>query len=454
MREKTNLTEGNITQQLIAIALPLIWGNLLQQLYNTVDAYIVGRYIGQTAFGAIGVAGSVMNLFIFVLNGACNGVSVIFGTLYGQKNWDKLRQESFLSMAFGLSITLAVSFVSIIALEPLLLALQTPQEVLAYAQEYLKVIFLGLFVTYLYNWCASVLRAVGNTRAALWGLVLAMLMNLVLDYVFVVHFHMGIMGTAVATVISQLFSVVVCLTYIRIRHPELLFTRKDIAMDRELLKETANYSFVFALHQSSIYIGKLLVQGAVNTGGTEVITAFSATQRIEGLANAFSNSNATAISVFVAQNRGAQKPERIRDGFYRGTKLTILCGLCISMIMPLLDTFITKLLVPGVGDVVLYHTHRYIALISVFYTLCYIGNAFVGLYRGIGLVKAPVVGTVVHISLRVIFSYLLVSRMGLAAVALATGIGWITVVLVHGTIYLTRVRKPLNAGQLTFQLHK
>ena len=454
MSEKTNLTEGNISKQLIALALPLIWGNILQQLYNTVDSYIVGRYIGQAAFGAIGVAGSVMNLFIFVINGACNGVSVIFGALYGQKNWEKLRQESFLSLTFGVGITLILTTVGVLTLTPLLTLLQTPPEVLEYAKDYLAIIFIGLAITFLYNWCAAVLRAVGNTAAALWVLVLAMVMNLVLDYIFVVHLHTGIAGTAIATVISQMFSALVCLIYIRLRYPELMFGRKDMVMDKKLLSETASYSFTFAIHQSSIYIGKLLVQGAVNMGGTEVITAFSATQRIEGLANAFSNSNATAISVFVAQNRGAKKHERIREGFFKGAKLTILCGIMISLVMPLIDTYVTKLLVPGASENVLLHTTGYIFLVSVFYTLCFIGNAFVGLYRGIGLVNAPLVGTVVHISLRVIFSYLLVSRMGLAGVALATGIGWIVVVIIHSTIYMLRVKNPLKAGNLQFSLLK
>lgn len=310
----------------IYLAFPLILGNIFQQFYNTIDAFIVGRYIGHIAFAAIGVAGSMMNLFVFVLVGACNGISVIFASLYGQKNWEMLRRESFLSVTFGCLFAAVLSIVRIVTLKPLLSCIQPPAEVEGFVCDYLWIIFLGLPATFLYNWCSSALRAAGNSGAALWVLLAAMLLNLVLDFVFVVYFSMGIAGTAFATVVSQLFSMLFCLGYIRCRYPELLFGRRDISFDKALLAKTADLGMVLALHQSGLYIGKLLVQGAVNTGGTEIISAYTVTMRIEGFANSFCDSGAAAVSVFVAQNMGSEQKKRVKQGFMKGFQIMALLG--------------------------------------------------------------------------------------------------------------------------------
>lgn len=298
MKNTQDLLHGNIKSELIALTIPLVLGNILQQFYNTIDSFIVGRYVGTEAFAGIGVAGSIMNLFIFILNGGCNGMSIIFAELYGQKNYEKLRKESFLSLSAGGGFTIVLSIVSLLVLYPVLGLIQTPPEVEPYVVAYLQIIFIGLPVTFLYNWCSAVLRAAGDTETPLWTLFIAMCMNLALDFAFVPGLHMGTAGTALATVIAQLFSAGVCLWIMRKKHPIFFFSRKDMGMDLPLLKRTANFGAVSALHQSSIYIGKMLVQGAVNSGGTEIISAYTATTRIEGFSNSFGDSGSTAISVF------------------------------------------------------------------------------------------------------------------------------------------------------------
>ena len=200
-----DLTNGIIWKQLTALALPLIWGNILQQMYNTIDSFVVGHYIGETAFAAAGVAGSVMNLSLFVISGCCNGIAIIIAELYGQKNWDLLRKESFLSLAFGGGFTIMLSMCGMLTLQPLLRGIQTPAEVAGFVQEYLKIIYLGLPAVFLYNWCAAVLRGAGDTRASLWILLLAMGLNTILDFLFVLSFGLGMAGTAYATVVSQLY---------------------------------------------------------------------------------------------------------------------------------------------------------------------------------------------------------------------------------------------------------
>ena len=194
-------------------------------------------------------------------------------------------------------------------------------------------------------------------------LAAAVTVNVALDYCFVARFQLGIAGAAWATAASQAISAVLCILYLRRKAPELIFARADCRMDGELLKQTAHFSFVTALHQSSLYIGKLLVQGAVNTGGTEMISAYTAVTRIEGFANSFGDSGSAATSVLVA----------------------------------------------------------------LFYTLCFTGNTFAGYFNGIGKVSVPFLGATSHIALRVVLSWLLVGKMGLPAVALAAGLGWVLV---------------------------
>ena len=222
MKTRTHdLTAGSIPQHMLRLAAPLILGNILQQLYNAVDAFILGRCAGGLEFAAVGIAGSVMNLFLFMITGACTGVSVIFAQLFGANDLETFRREHFLSLVFGLLCTLACSAIGFLCLPLLLRVIQTPQELTGYVTAYLTVILISLPAAFVYNLYGALLRAIGRT---------------------------------------------------------------------------ARYSFVTGLHQSSLYIGKLLVQGAVNTGGTDMISAYTATTRIEGFANSFGDSGAAATA--------------------------------------------------------------------------------------------------------------------------------------------------------------
>lgn len=434
--QNDRLITGNIKMQLAVLALPLILGNILQQCYNTIDAYIVGHYVGGAAFAAVGVAGSVMNLFLFMISGGCNGISVVLAQIYGQEDWRVFRREGYVSLAAGGLASILLSLLATVALPAVLSAIQTPVEVRVYAQEYLVIIQIGFPAAFLYHWGAAVLRSAGDTRAALFILGAAMGMNFLLDYLLVVVCVWGIGGAAASTVISQLLAAVLCICYIKKRHPLLLFGSEDRVLDRRLFKRTIYFGAVSALHQSSLYLGKLLVQGVVDTAGTAAIAAFTAASRIEGFVNSFGDSGSAAVSVFVAQNYGADKGERIREGFLTGLKMMCLLSIVLSAVMGLGAGSAVSLFA-GCGDQeVMEGAVSYLRLISIFYFLCFIGSSFVGYYRGLGIVQIPVVGTVLHISLRVVFSYLLVTRMGLPAVALATGIGWAAVVLFQCLFYL------------------
>ena len=427
MARSYDLTSGSIPQHLLRLAAPLIMGNILQQLYNMVDAFILGRFAGDLEFAAVGVAGSVMNLFLFMITGACTGISVIFAQLYGAGERERFRREHWLSLSCGLLVTLACSGLGFLLLSPLLRLIQTPSELKTFVSVYLTIILASLPAAFLYNLYGALLRAIGRANAALMVLAAAVTVNVALDYCFVARFQLGIAGAAWATAASQAISAVLCILYLRRKAPELIFARADCRMDGELLKQTAHFSFVTALHQLSLYIGKLLVQGAVNTGGTDMISAYTATTRIEGFANSFGDSGSAATSVLVAQNRGAGKEERVKESFRSSLFLMLAMGLAVPLIMYVSASTSVGFMLGTRSGAAFENARDYLKLVALFYTLCFTGNTFAGYFNGIGKVCVPFLGATSHIALRVVLSWLLVGKMGLPAVALATGLGWVLV---------------------------
>jgi Na+-driven multidrug efflux pump len=279
-----------------------------------------------------------------------------------------------------------------------------------------------------YHLGSAVLRAVGNTRAALAFLSVSMVTNLILDVLFLAGLGWGVAGAAWATVIAQALAAGLCLSYLGLRFPELMFRRRDMVFDGPLLRRTAHFSFVSALHMCNLYIGKLLVQRTVNGLGTAAISAYTAATRIEGFANSFGDSGASAMSVFVGQNTGAKNTARVRAGFQMGQRLLLTLGIFMSLVMIGFARPLLRLVLPeGDGDS-LSPALGYLRLVACFYLFNFLGSGLAGYFQGRGRVNVPVIGATGHISFRVIGSWLLAPWMGLPAVALCTGLGWVGVV--------------------------
>lgn len=419
----TDLTQGNISKQFLFLSVPLIIGDFLQQLYNMVDSLIAGWMINENAFTAIGVAGSIMNLFIFIINGSCNGITILYSQYYGQKDMEKLQKETFVSIVFGLGLSLILTIVGLIFLKPILALLHTPSLIQADVYSYLWVIDCFLFVTFFYNWASSVLRAFGDSKASLYFLMLSVCVNILLD-VFFVSIVPKVVSLAYATIIAQGISSIFSVFYLCKKYPFILFNRNQLKNLKRLFYKTIQFGLVSAMHQSSLFIGKLFIQGAINMCDFSIVTAYAITTRIETLINAFGNSGSQAISILVGQNYGAGNKERIRDSLFKGGKLMVLiCAVgCILMVLfckPLTSLFVSLDSVKVVSQ-----TYDYIVIVALFYEFCFIGYAFVGYFKGLGLVNVPVIGTTMHVILRVILSFLFVQKYGLLAVGLATGIGW------------------------------
>ena len=419
------LTRGNLSRHLVRLAIPLVFGNILQEFYNTIDAFVVGRFAGQEEFAAIGVAGTVMNLFLFALVGCCTGFSVLFAHAYGQEDIPELHRQEVSTLAVGLGCTALLMAAGLAGMHPLLRLLQTPDALQGYAAAYLRWIFLSLPAAFLYNLFAALLRSSGDTRAALLVLAAAVGANLVLDFVFVALLSGGIEGAALATALTQIFSALVCYGYLRRTHRELLLCRADCKLEPARLRTTLKFGLVSSLHQCSLYLGKMFVQGAVNTAGTEVIAAYTAGTRIEGFANSIGSSGSTATSILTAQNYGAGQSDRVEGTFRCSLGWLAGFGVLSGLVMFLTAPRAIALLLGSNTGTAFSAAVAYLRFVSLFYLFCFTGNTFTGYFSGTGKVLLPFLGALGHISIRVILSWVLFPRLSLNAVALATGLGWL-----------------------------
>ena len=420
-----DLTQGSLSHHLVRLAVPLVFGNILQEFYNTIDAFVVGRFAGQEEFAAIGVAGTVMNLFLFALVGCCTGFSVLFARAYGHNDMDDLHRQEVSALTVGLACTGVLMLLGLAGMQPLLALLQTPDALRGYAAAYLRWIFASLPAAFLYNLFASLLRSSGDTQAALLVLAAAVGANLVLDFVFVAGFSGGIEGAAIATALTQVFSALVCYGYLHRTHRELLLHRADWKLEAARLRTTLKFGLVSSLHQCSLYLGKMFVQGAVNTAGTEVIAAYTAGTRIEGFANSFGSSGSAATSILTAQNYGASRKDRVEGTFWCSLRWMAVLGTLSGLGMFLLAPYAITLLLGTSEGTAFTAAVSYLRFVALFYTFCFTGNTFTGYYSGTGRVMLPFLGALGHISIRVVLSWVLFPHMGLNAVALATGLGWL-----------------------------
>ncbi len=440
-----DLTKGNITKTLLQFALPMIAGNLLQQMYNVTDTLIVGRYIGREALAAVGSAYTLMTFLNSILLGFCMGSGVMFSVCYGKKDFGRMKQGMFLSFVMIGLLTLIMNGAVFAGLDGILAFLQVPQEVYGQMREYLWIIFWGIASIFLYNYVASLLRAVGNSVVPLIFLGISAVSNIILDLVFVLVFDQGIAGAAWATVLAQIFSGVGIAFYTLAKFPELRPERMWMRWDWQVLQEIFQLSFLTSVQQSVMNFGILMVQGLVNSFGPVVMAAFAAAVKIDSFAYMPVQDFGNAFSTFVAQNVGAGESGRIKKGIRSAWVCTFLfcllitAGVCLFA-RELLLIFIRpeewEVLAVGVG---------YLRMEGAFYCLIGFLFLFYGYFRAMGRPGMSVVLTVISLGTRVILAYTLssVPWIGVKGIWAAVPIGWfladVAGLLANSYIFRTRL---------------
>ena len=431
----TDMTEGNIPKHLISYSIPLILGNLFQLTYNAVDSIIVGRFIGKEALAAVGVSSPVMNIIILGISGICIGASVLMSNFFGAKKEELIKKEMATTAVFGVYFSLVVVLLGMIAAKLLLRALYVPEEILNMSATYLRIIFLGAPFTFFYNAVSSALKSVGDSKTPLKFLAFCSVLNGVLDVILIGVFGLGIICSAVTTVVAEALSAILCVIYVYQKIPLLQLKPKEFRLDKELLKQTLQYGGVTALQQSCQPIGKLLIQGAVNPMGVEVIAAFNAVNRVDSYAFTPEQSIANGITTFVAQNAGAKKEDRIKKGFRSGLMLEFVYWIFICVVTMVFREPIMRLFVTAQNKEIVALGSGYLGFMALFYLFPGFTNGFQGYFRGRKCMKMTLLGTFIQTSLRVVFVYILTPHMGLNGVAVACAICWSMMLLVEIPYY-------------------
>lgn len=437
-----DMTQGNITKHLVRYSVPLILGNLFQLTYNAVDSIIAGRFIGKEALAAEGMASPVMNIVILGISGICMGAGVLMSEFYGAKRYEDLKREMSTAVLFGFWFSLAVVVLGVVFTPLLLRALHVPEELMGMTTVYLRIIFLGAPFTYFYNALASALKSVGDSKTPLKFLMFSSVLNGVLDLIFIGGLGFGIVCSATTTVIAEAVSALLSIFYVYRKIPLLQLRKGEFQIDRQLLGTTLQFGSITALQQSCQPIGKLLIQGAVNPLGVNMIAAFNAVNRVDDFAFTPEQSISHGITTFAAQNRGAGKPERIRQGFRKGLKLEFLYWVFICILITLLKKPIMGLFVTGEeAEQIVALGSRYLGTMAVFYLFPAFTNGIQGYFRGMGNMNITLICTFIQTSLRVIFTWILAPSMGIYGVAFACAIGWSAMLLVEVPYYFHYKRR-------------
>ena len=426
MKKDRNLTEGNITASLWLFALPLMLGNVLQQLYNLVDTWVVGKYIGDRALAAVGSSYTLMTFVTSIIIGLCLGMGAFISMACGAKEEGKIRNGIFLSFVLIGMITLVLMAGLYAGKDLLIRLLQVPEETAADMKEYLVYVFAGFFVTFLYNYVANLLRAVGNSSVPLIFLGISVVLNIFFDIYFVRDLHMGIRGAAIATVIAQHISGILILIYFFRNYPEYRIRKEDMNWNRENIRQIFSLSGFTCLQQSVMNFGILVVQGIVNRFGTTVMAAFAVAVKIDTIAYMPAGDFGNAFSFFVAQNFGAGKTKRIREGIRQSAVSVVLFCAAISTIVCLFARPLMQLFVSEESEELICVGVQYLRTEGA----CYVGIGILfllyGYYRAVNRPFMSVILTVISLGTRVLLAYVLsaVPAIGVFGIWVAIPIGW------------------------------
>ena len=436
-----DLTTGKIMPILVNFTVPLVLGNLFQLTYNAVDSIIVGHFVGKEALAAVGICNPVSTLMILFLNGLCMGASILMGIQYGAKDYETLHRQISTTLLSGAVFSFFLTLVCVIFAVPILLLLQVDPSIMDMTVQYLRIIFLGLMFTFLYNFFSSTLRALGDSASPLYFLIISAILNIFGDLFFVIVLKAGSNGCAISTVLSEALCCLFCIIYIQKKVPILRLGKKWLVFDAGLLKKTIAYGWASAMQQATVQMGKIVIQALVNTMGVSVAAAFAVVNRIDDFAITPEQNIAHAMTALMAQNKGAGKNDRMREGFRCGMILELVYGaavmlICLGFARPLMSLFVKDEEVIGHGVV-------YLHLIAVMYILPAITNALQGFFRGIGDLKVTLMSSFTNMAVRVIAAapMVLLWNFGIEALPYSYLAGWIAMLLVETPLMLRIYRK-------------
>jgi putative MATE family efflux protein len=436
-----DMTTGKIMPLLVKFTIPLVLGNLFQLTYNAVDSIIVGHFVGKEALAAVGICNPISTLMILFLNGLCMGASILMGMQYGAREYDTLHRQISTTMLSGVIFSVFLTLICVIFAVPILHLMQVDPSIMVMTTQYLRIIFVGLVFTFLYNFFSSTLRALGDSNSPLYFLIISAILNIFGDLFFVVVLHAGSNGCAVSTVISEVLCCLFCIIYIQKKVPILRLGKKWMVFDSSLLKKTIAYGWASAMQQATVQLGKLGIQAIVNTMGVSVAAAFAVVNRIDDFAYTPEQNIAHAMTALMAQNKGAGKKDRMREGFRCGLVLETIYGIAVFIVCFVFAKHLMMLFVKD--EEVISHGVTYLHLISVMYILPAFTNGIQGFFRGIGDLKITLISSFINMGVRVLAAapLVLIMHLGIEALPFSYLAGWVGMLVAELPLLIKTYRK-------------
>ncbi len=443
-----DLTKGSPAKLIVMFTLPLLIGNIFQQLYNMADTLIVGRTIGPDALAAVGCTGSVMFFIIGFAQGMTSGLSIVVAQRFGAGDEEGVRRSFATGIIIAGGVTVVLTTIAVLLARPVLELMQTPQKIIDDAYSYIVVIYAGIAASVLFNFLSNVLRALGDSRTPLIFLVTASLLNIGLDFVFILGCSMGVSGAAFATVISQAVSGLLCLAYIVKRFPILHIKRGDWRQGKGQILLHIRLALPMGFQSSIIAIGTITVQIALNTLGTTAVTAYTAASKIDNLMTMPSMSFGIAMATYTAQNYGANLVKRIQAGVRR---CCLIAG-AISVALGLVNIFAGNYLVMAfVGE----SSREIVSLSQVMLTIngiCYVFLAILFIFRntiqGLGNSFIPTLSGILELAVRIFAAIVLTSFWGFTGACLANSMAWISAMILLVVGYFVVRRRLLSRPKM------
>ncbi len=436
---KVDFLKGNPAKSILIFSLPMLLGNIFQQLYSAVDAIVVGRFVSKFALAAVSSTWSSVMLVLAVAMRFATGLSVVISQLYGAGDYDKLKKAISTSIILAIGFVVVMSLVGIMLSRTLLIILKIPDEIFADALLYVRIGFATLFGTFLYNGCSGILRAIGDSKTPLYFLIISSLTNVVLDLVFVVVFKWGVAGAAVATAIAQTLSGVLCIVYI-IKYIEVLKIYKgQWVYDKTMVKAIARYGAPASVQMAIFSLAMMAIQGLANSFGTDMIAAFSASNRIEDFAIMPIANLAGSLSMYVGQNIGAGQHERAQQGLKATMAMLVAVCAAIVLVLPVLGHSLIGLFVQDGETLVIATGVKSINFIAFFFIINAANQTFSSFLRGAGDATFTMFSSLSVLAFRIPLAYYLaaIPTVGYMAIWYSLPFGWGVAALFNIVRYFT-----------------
>lgn len=440
IKKSGDMTSGKPMKLILYFSIPLLIGNIFQQFYSMADTIIVGKFIDSNALAAVGTTGPLSFLIIGFIIGVTGGFAVVTAQRFGAKDEKGLRQSVATSIVLCVIVTIIVTLIAVLSSLPLLKLINTPDDIIYEAHSYIVIIYWGIATTVLYNMVACILRALGDSRTPLYFLIISSILNVLLDLIFIIFFHMGVAGAGWATVISQGISGVLCLLYARKKYPILRLTREDFRFDKDFIKKHLTIGLPMAFQFSITAIGVIILQGALNIFGTKYIAAYAAATKVEQLVIQPAQTFGVTVANYSGQNLGANRIDRIKEGVKKATILTLIFSVGAMFVVNVFGEAFCSLFLKKKDPEILRYAMIYLRTCSIFYAPLSMIFIYRNVLQGIGKSFMPLMAGVFELIMRSAVAFTLPVIWGYYGICFAGPFAWIGAAVPLGITYFITIK--------------